>query len=469
MSSRDRYLATIRKYQANPDAPGDSTIWSRTLECAPRATLRDMQLEKLSAAFDYLFECSPFYRERFERAGLRPGAIRSMDDVRRIPVTRKLDWIDDFASHPPWGTFSPLTSAPHDPWMVFSTSGTTRQPRLFRSTQHDCAMLAWLCARALWSYGVRPGMAAMNCFYYGPSVAAWGMHHGLVRVGCSVIPGGPMSTDRRAYFVEALRPSVLLGTPSTLLTLGRRVKELGQDPSRSGVRILVCAGEPGAAVPSTRQRLQDLWSADVHDDFGCTEVAQAPLGYTCQAAAGAGDGPVTVHVMEDAFLVEVLDPESLEPVPPGTRGTLVVSNLYSESTPFLRYDMGDWIRLTEDPCPCGRTHARAVGGLLGRNDHCLKVKGLQFFPGTFEDAVRSIEGVSDEYRIEIFDDAIELRNSVRVTVQPERDDVSLDEREIAARLRGTLGISVEVRLVAPGTLPRTEGKGARFFHRGSAS
>lgn len=465
-TARDRFLATVRKHQLDPHAPAGPHSWSPGLECLPRESLRALQSEKLSAAFDYLYEDSAFYRRRFEEAGLRPGDIRGVEDLHRIPITRKLDWIDDMAAHPPWGTFSPLGNARWSEgrwdggasWMVFSTSGTTRHPRLFRSTQHDRDQWAWMCARALWSYGVRPGQLALNCFFYGPSVAAWGMHAGLGLLGCGVVPAGPLPTDRKALFVQELRPQVLLGTPSTLLTLARRMETLGHDPRKAGVRTLVLAGEPGAAVRATKTRLEDAWGGAVaHDDFGCTEVAQAPLGYTCEAEAKKADGPIGVHLMEDALIVEVLDPQTYEPVAPGELGTLVVSNLYSESAPFLRFDMGDWVRLTDEPCACGRTHARALGGLLGRNDHCVKIRGLQFFPSTFEDAVRSIGGLGDEFRVEVQDP----RDVVLVQVERAEDSPPAIE-ELGRRLRGLLGISVDLEVLPPGTLPRAEGKAQRF-------
>ncbi len=482
---RSRFLDAVLRYKLDPDRPAEASVWSPRLERAPRAEIERMQSEKLEAAYAYLFECSPFYRRRFAAAGLGPNDVRSLRDLRRIPVTRKKDWIADIEERPPWGTFSPLSAERWDGgdgWMVFSTSGTTRQPRVFRMTAHDQGMLSWMCARALHAYGVRPNDLALNCFFHGPSVAAWGMFGGLRLLGCPAIAGGPMSSDRRAFFVKHLHPTILLGTPSTLLSLGERLRDLGDDPAAQGVRRLVCAGEPGAAVRSTKARLEALWGAVAHDDFGCTEVAQAPLGYTCEYQAGRPAGEIRVHLMEDTHIVEVLDPDTLDPVPPGTRGTLVVSNLYSESGPYLRYDMGDWVSVTHEPCGCGRTHASAVGGLVGRNDHCVKIKGLQFFPSTFEDALRSIDGIGNEYRIEVrswrrdgpsSEPAGGAPGSTRPERRTHRDTVTivaervgqalLSAREVEVRLGGILGISVSVTLLEPGSLPRAEGKAVRFF------
>src|SRR5262249_26225832 len=156
------------------------------------------------------------------------------------------DWIEDIEAHPPFGTFTPLREErwTDDGWTVFATSGTTGMPRVFRHTTHDREVLTWLCARALRSFGVRRQMKALNCFFYGPSVAAWGLHQGLQSIGCAVIPGGPLTSERRARLVTLLGPEVLLGTPSTLLSLAHRLAEQGVDPQRAGVKILVCAGEP---------------------------------------------------------------------------------------------------------------------------------------------------------------------------------------------------------------------------------
>ena len=307
------------------------------------------------------------------------------------------------------------------------------------------------------------------------------MNLGLNRIGAALVPGGAIPNDRRAMFVQTIKPQVLLGTPSTLINLGQRMIENGDDPAKVGVKTLVMAGEPGPGVPSTKRRLEAMWGgAQAHDDFGCTEAAMAPLGYTCQYQVEKKEGVVGTHLMEDALIVEVLDPTSLAVTPRGEKGTLVVSNLYSESAPFLRFDMGDWIVVDDAVCGCGRTHARALGGLLGRNDHCLKIKGLQFFASTFEDAVRSLKGIGDEYRIEVYTAAHVAKGAAAgtdsgidhdaVKILIERGSEPLEASEVAARLRGVLGISVEVELMDPGGLGKVDGlptatstwKGTRF-------
>jgi len=191
----------------------------------------------------------------------------------------------------------------------------------------------------------------------------------------------------------------------------------------------------------------------------------SPLGYTCAYQAGRCEGPVDAHLMEDVYIAEVLAPDTMQPVPEGERGILVVSNLFSEAQPILRYVMGDWLSITTRPCPCGRTHARAKGGLHGRNDDLVKIRGLVFFPAVFEDSIRRLNDAGDEFKIEIT--RLENMDRVRVTVEPTsqipKSDYGPPRERIARALKGSLGIDVEVVLVPYGSLPRTTFKAKRLF------
>jgi phenylacetate-CoA ligase len=191
----------------------------------------------------------------------------------------------------------------------------------------------------------------------------------------------------------------------------------------------------------------------------------SPLGYTCAYQAARTDGPVDAHLMEDVYVAEVLDPDTFTPVPEGQRGVLVVSNLFSEAQPILRYVMGDWLSITTEPCPCGRTHARALGGLHGRNDDLVKIRGLMFFPAVIEDSIRRLEDVGDEFKVEIL--RVDNMDRVRVTVEPRsqipKSDYGPPRERIARALKGSLGIDVEVALVPYGSLPRTTFKAKRLF------
>lgn len=442
-------------------SPGSERFWSPELDTLPRAETRELQSQKVAAAYKYLWHCSDYYRRKFERAGLDVNSVQDLSDLPKVPLTHPAEWIDDQAQTPPWGTFSPVGEDEWADrgWMLFSTSGTTAsKPRLFRHTVFDRDQLAWQGARALYAMGVRRGDIAFNCFAYGTSVAFWGLHYALNHMGIPVVSGGGASTERRAQLIRTAHPTVVLGTPSYLLHLGRELARNGGPPL--SVRRLVAAGEVGASLPGTRARLEALWGARVHDDFGCTEVAMSPLGYSCEAdQESEGRSP---HLLEDQYYVEAISPDSWSPVADGHPGVLVVSNLFSEATPILRYVMGDFVTLSEEPCACGRSHRRALGGLRGRHDDVVKVKGLKFYPATFEDAVRSLAGAHDEYRVEV--DRLGDLDIVRITLEVGPHGPS--KPDVARSLRVQLGIEVELNLVPVGTLPRPEAKVKRFFdHR----
>ncbi|MCE9546021.1 MAG: AMP-binding protein [Planctomycetia bacterium] len=422
----------------------------------------------MALAYRYLWECSAFYRRKFEAAGLTAESVHGVDDLPKIPVTHREEWLTDQEEHPPWGTFSPLRQEDwlKRGWMLYTTSGTTAaQPRVFRHTTFDRDQWAWIGARCLYSMGVRNGDIAINCFGYGTSVAFWGLHYALSLMGVPVISGGGSNTERRILFINTYRPTVLLCTPSYALYLGRAMREAGHNPQESSIRTIVCAGEPGACVPATKHRLETLWHAKAHDDFGCTEVAPAPLGYTCTNQVRRTDAPVDTHLMEDVAIPEVLDPVTMQPVPEGQPGILVVSNLYSEAQPILRYVMGDWITVTTEPCSCGRTHARAVGGLQGRNDNLLKIRGLMFFPAVIEDSIRQLADVGDEFKVEIT--RRDSMDHVKVTIEPAspipKSRYEPHAERVGRALKGSLGIHVEVEVVPYGTLPRTQFKAQRLF------
>lgn len=450
--------------------PAHQDYWSPELDTAPRERLRDAQGRKLAGAFRYLWHCSAFHRRKFERAGLGPDSVRGLADLPKVPVTLREEWLDDQEDAPPWGTFSPLRQEDwlQRGWMLFTTSGTTAaRPRVFRHTAFDRDMWSWLGARALYAMGVRPGDIAINCFGYGTSVAFWGLHYALNHMGVPVIPGGGASTERRAFFIRTYQPTVLLCTPSYALYLGRAMEQAGMRPQNSSVRLVVVAGEPGACIPATKRRIEELWGASLHDDFGCTEVAMTPLGYTCSYQVRQRLHPVEVHVMEDAYIVEALDPGTFEPVPEGQRGILVVSNLFSEAQPMLRYVMGDWVTLTTEPCPCGRRHARVVGGLQGRNDGLIKIRGLLFFPAAIEDSLRSLQYIGDEFRVEIGREGDMDR--LQVSIEPAAPAPAGTEADLQARaardLKGALGIDVDVNVVPYESLPRAEYKARRILDR----
>jgi phenylacetate-CoA ligase len=322
-------------------------------------------------------------------------------------------------------------------------------------------MWAWADARSLWAMGIRPGDKAFVAFGYGPFCAFWGFHHGLNKMGVPVMTGGAMDSQRRAFFIDTFGPTVLVATPSYCLYLGSVMQELGYDPAKSSIRLIVSGGEPGVCIPPTKQRIESLWGAKVHEMYGCTEASPSAGGCLCHAEV-ENERPST-HLLEDCQIWETVDPQTFEPVPAGGRGLTVATNLISEGSPQLRFLVGDFATFTEERCACGMTHVRALGGFRGRADDMLNIRGLTVFPSAVEEVVRDIRELGDEFQI-----VVTLEHDLdclRVVAEPrpdvaERRHAALADR-IASDVRAKIGIRPEVELRPFGTLPKTELKARR--------
>jgi phenylacetate-CoA ligase len=453
---RTQWLATLEHYRRNPERPASEAYWSPSLDTASSDELREMQGEKLRVAVHYAYACIPFYRRKFDRIGLAPGDIQSVDDLGRIPVTTKQEMAEDLAANPPWGTYTAVDDEAwrERGWQLFASSGTTALARVFRYTRCDRGTWAWTNARAMWAMGFRPGRdSALLAFGYGPHVWLWGVHYALHLMGIPIVTSGGLDSRTRARFIHQYEPTILACTPSYALYLANVMREMGLDPAESSIRFLFCAGEPGFSVPATRRRLEELWSADLHEFYGCTEAAPSAGGYTCSAVAARKDG----HIWE------TVDPTTLEPVRAGQRGLSVVTNLCSEASSQLRFLVGDLTTLTYERCECGRTHPRALGGFLGRADDMLNVRGISVFPSAVEDAVRRVPEIGEEFQV-ILSREREL-DVLTVQVEP-RPDVAPDRHgEIARKVENEIVSRCEVRpriqLLPCGTLPKTEFKAKR--------
>ncbi len=469
MAARDDWLALLRRTMLHPSAPADARYWAPELETCSRAELQALQTEKLAQAVRFLYENSRFYRERLDARRLRPADVHSLDDLWKLPITTKQEMAADLAAHPPWGTYTAVDDQlwSHGGWLMFTSSGTTAQPRPFRYMLLDRDVWAWTDARALWSMGVRPGDRALIAFGYGPHVFMWGLHYAFHLLGVPIIPGGGLDTRARARAIATYAPTILACTPSYALYLGSVMRELGYEPATSSVRIITCGGEPASGVPATRARIQQLWQAELHEFYGCTEASPSSGGYTCQTEVRQSERAVATHLMEDTQIWETVDPETLEPVAPGERGLAVCTNLCSEASPQLRFLVGDYTVLDPSPCPCGRTHVRALGGFQGRADDLLSIRGLSIFPSAIEDAVRSVASVGDEFQI-VLDRERDL-DVLTIVAEPSPELPESAWPTAAAAVETEVRARCEVRPLVeirpPGTLPKTEFKARRVVDR----
>ena len=456
--TRATWLETLDKFRDDENGPGSKDYWSPSLDCASRDEIRAIQDEKLGAMVPFLYENSDFYKRRFDRLGLAPTDVDTVETLVKWPVVDKGEMMEDGAANPPYGTYTA-----HDDelwtkrgWMMFSSSGSSGPPRVFRYTQNDRVQWEWANARALHSEGIRPNDSMLICAGYGPHVFAWGVQFALARMKVACIPGGGMTSDMRAMIVDRYKPTVITSTPSYALHLGRVMEEKGMDPAGSSVNKVLVGGESATGISNTRSRLEDLWGARLVEFYGCTEVAPHCGGFSCPAS-DQGEGPVTTHLMEDIQVWELIDEESQDRVADGQQGLTVCTSLNSESSPQLRFLVGDYATYTTETCDCGRSHVRAVGAFGGRADDLINLRGTKMYPVQLEEAIRAVPGIGDEYEIviETNPDGLDI-----MTARVEHEDQAVVD-QVANEIRSRCEVRVDVELLSLGTLPKTEFKAKR--------
>jgi phenylacetate-CoA ligase len=460
--TRRNWLETLAKHKRDPDAPVNDKYWSESLECASRDETIAIQNDKLAALTPFLHENSEFYRRRFKRLGLTPDDIKSLDDLPKWPVLDKSEMMEDAAQNPPYGTYCTIDDADWTDrgWMLFSSSGSTGVPRVFRYTQNDRRYWEWANARALHSMGAGHGEVIFPIGGFGPHVWLWGAMVAWAHMGVPVIPGGGMDAQARARIIDRFKPTVLACTPSYALYLGRVMQDIGLDPAKSSIKRMFTGGEPAMGIDSTRQRLCDLWGGEVVEFYGCTEASPHVGGYSCEASVRAGETTFT-HLMEDVQIWELVDPDSKQLVPDGERGLTVCTSLNSESSPQLRFLVGDYTTFQHGVCDCGRGHVRAMGAFTGRADDLINLRGVKMFPSQIEQSVRAVPGIGDEFEIVLTTnpdglDVMDIRVEHADHASP--DDIA---ETVANEVRSRCEVRVGIEILAPDTLPKTEFKAKR--------
>ena len=420
-------------------------------EALDREALGALQGQRLAELVAGLQGRNLFYTRKLEAAGVRPGSLRFPRDLEALPFTTKAELVADQAANPPWGT---ALSEPLSRYTRYcQTSSTTGQPLRWIDTNESWQ---WLleCWKAVYRAArVGPGDRVLFPFSFGPFLGFWAAFDAGSQLGAHCVPGGGMSSPLRLSLIEALAVTVVCCTPTYALHLAEVAAGEGLRLSESRVRVVIVAGEPGGSIPATRSRIEQAWGARVIDHHGLTEVG--PLSFECWEAPGF------LHLNEGRFLCEVLDPESLRPVPDGSRGELVVTSLGRSASPVLRYRTNDIVVRRREPCPCGRTWVRLEGGILGRDDDMVNVRGVNVYPAAIEAVVRAFPEVV-EFRSTV-SRSHEMRSlSVEIEPAPGQGDGSALAALVGRRLREALGLSVPVRVVEPMGLPRFEMKARRF-------
>jgi phenylacetate-CoA ligase len=421
-------------------------MYDDSLETLDIESLRARQLQRLQALVGVVFGANPFCTAKWRAVGLSSSNdVRDWDDFRRLPLTAKSALVADQAAHPLFGTNH---TYPLERYVrVHQTSGTSGAPLRWLDTQASWDWWARCWGFVLAGAGIRPGDRVFFPFSFGLFVGFWAGFEGARALGALAIPGGGQDSATRLACMDSLGATALVCTPSYALHLLQVARERGIEASKLPVRVTVHAGEPGAGIPAVRGRIEAGWAARAYDHAGMTEMGA--YGYECEAQAG-------LHVNESEFIAEVIDPATGAPA---AEGELVLTNLGRLGSPLVRYRTGDRVRLATTPCACGRTFARLEGGILGRLDDMLIVRGVNVFPSAIEAIVRRFP--VEEFQIEVFRDG-EL-DEVRLLV--EVDGGATGARRVQEALRTGIGIRLEVAAVAAGTLPRFELKARRVVRR----
>jgi phenylacetate-CoA ligase len=425
-----------------------AAFYDRTLETLDADALRRHQWARVQSLARAVFPANPFIARKWRAAGVSAADdLKGWEDFRRLPLTLKSELVEDQASHPPFGsnlTF-PLTQYVR----VHQTSGTSGAPLRWLDTQDswDWWMRCWgFIFRAA---GLGPGDRVFFPFSFGLFIGFWSSFDGARALGCLAIPGGGQDSAQRLATIESLGINAVCSTPSYALHLAEVARERGLRLDKLGVRTLVHAGEPGAGIPSVRARIEAAWGAKAYDHPGMTEMGA--YGFECAAQAGP-------HVNETEFITEVVDPVTGAPA---REGELVLTNLGRVGSPLLRYGTGDRVRIASDPCECGRTFLRLDGGILGRVDDMIIVRGVNVFPSAIEGIVRRFPAV-DEFLIEVYRvaemDEVRLRLEIGHGAEPVLEG-------LRHALRVDLGIRVDLIAVPPRSLPRYELKAKRVVRR----
>jgi len=422
-------------------------------ERAARDEIGDRQAQRLETLLARVYHRSPFYRRKLDAAGVSPRLLRLPDELSALPLTTKDELVADQEASPPWGT---VLTEPIERYTRYNqTSSTTGRPLRWPDTNESWQ---WMldCWKAVYRAAhVEAADRILFAFSFGPFLGFWTAFDAAWQIGAHAIPAGGMSSQQRLALIDATSPTVVCCTPTYALRLAEVAFELNRRDaplSRSSVRAVIVAGEPGGNIPSTRQRIENAWGARVIDQHGLTEVG--PVSFECW------ESPGSLHVNEAEFICEVLDPVSLVPVQDGQPGELILTNLGRTASPAIRYRTGDVVVRNGAPCVCGRTLARLEGGIKARTDDMVNIRGVNVYPTAIEAVVRRFAEVA-EFRSTVSQANAMRSLSIEVEMVAGADSAATAKR-LGQQLREALGLTMPVHVVPDGTLPRFEMKARRF-------
>jgi len=429
----------------------EAGFWNKEIETLSENELRALQLRRLQEVVRRVYEKVPHYRKKFDEAGVKPDDIKTLEDVRKLPFTTKEDLFVDY----PYG----LLAVPKEEVVrVHTSSGTTGKPKAIFFTKNDLELGAELIARCLVMTGTTKGDVLQNSMTYGLFTGAFVMHYGAEKVGVLIVPAGPGNTERQIELMKTFGTTCIHMTPSYALYVGSVIRDKGIIPERDlKLKRAYLGAEPYSE--ETRKKVEELLGVDVYNCYGLSEMGGPGVGFECKYKDG-------LHIWEDAYLVEIVNPETGEPVEEGEIGELVLTSLTREAMPLIRYRTRDLTYIIPEKCACGRTHRR-INRILGRSDDMFIVKGVNIFPQQIEAVLMGIKGVAQNYQIVLqsYDEFI-----VRVEIDREFFDGRIErilklKEEITEKIREAVLVRPKVELLEPGTLPVSEGKAKRVIDK----
>jgi len=420
------------------------------IETMDREALRALQLTRLQASLKRCYENVPHFHKKFDEIGFKPEDLTCLEDLSKLPFLMKSDLRDNY----PFGMFA----VPRDQIVRYQgSSGTTGKPTLVAYTRNDLNTWSDCVARLAYSAGARPGDIAQISFGYGLFTGAFGLHQGLEKIGVGVIPMSSGNTEKQLMMLEDMQVNLLIATPSYAVYLSELAREKGI-ADKLKLRVGLFGGE--GCTAEMRAKIEENFGIMATDNYGMSELIGPGVSGECPERNG-------LHIAEDHFIAEIIDPDTGEVLPEGEEGELVITSLTKEAFPIVRYRTRDITRLTYEKCACGRTHAR-MDRVRGRSDDMLVIKGVNVFPSQVESVILGMDKVGLQYLLVVrsqgymntLEVKVELKDDSLLESYPELEKLT---NEIRNKLRTILGLDAKVTLVAPGTIERTEGKAKRVL------
>lgn len=426
-------------------------IWDPTYECMPRDEMEQLQLERLQATLNRVYKNVTCYRNKFNELGIVPEDVQSLSDLSKLPFTTK----EDLRLNYPYGMFAvPLREVVR----IHSSSGTTGKPTVVGYTKNDIKVWSNLVARFMTAAGVTSDDVVQIAFGYGMFTGAFGLHYGSEKIGASVIPMGAGNTEKQIMIMQDYKTSALVSTPSYAVTIAERMEKMGVDPKSLSLKVGLFGGEPWSEA--MRREIESRLGISATDNYGLSEVIGPGVAGECQEKCG-------MHISEDAFIAEIIDPDTGETLPPGSVGELVLTSLTKEAFPMVRYRTRDITSLEYAKCGCGRTTVR-MKKTMGRSDDMLIIKGVNVYPSQIEDVLFQVEGCEPHYQLVVDRkgalDTLEIR--IEVTENIFFDEMKMQKAfldNVERRIDSVLGVGAVVKLVEPNSIPRAEGKASRVI------